>query len=330
MSDRYNMLMDWLNGLPGGAPQWIEPASRDASFRRYYRVGLAGGGTRVAMDAPPELYDSRIFTAVARTLADLGLHVPEILAADLERGLLLLTDLGSRQYLQVLDAANADALYGDALAALARLQTRADPLAAGLPDYDDAFVVRELEIFREWYLGRHLGLSLAAVDQALLDEAFAVLRAAALEQPRVWMHRDYHSRNLMVTDRHNPGILDFQDSVRGPLTYDLVSLLRDCYIRWPRQRVTAWALEHRARLRALGMTELGADAAQFLRWFDLMGAQRHLKAAGIFARLHQRDGRGDYLKDIPRTLGYVREVAAAHPELAGLGAFLDRVAPCGP
>ncbi|MCA9226127.1 MAG: phosphotransferase, partial [Planctomycetales bacterium] len=147
----------------------------------------------------------------------------------------------------------------------------ADPLAAGLPDYDDAFVARELEIFREWYLGRHLGLTLAAGDQALLDEAFAVLRAAALEQPRVWMHRDYHSRNLMVTAHRNPGILDFQDAVRGPLTYDLVSLLRDCYIRWPRERVRAWALDHRARLRELGMTALGADEAQFLRWFDLMG-----------------------------------------------------------
>ncbi len=326
MSDRAERLMDWLNGVVDGGVRWIEPASRDASFRQYFRVGLADGGAQVAMDAPPELYDSRIFMAVARAMAALELHVPEIVAADLEQGFLLLTDLGSRQYFQALNAHNVDALYGDALEALARLQTQADPVAAGLPEYDAAFVLRELEIFREWYLDRHLGCGLSA-DRDLLDQSFAVLSAAAMEQPRVWMHRDYHSRNLMVTDHHNPGILDFQDSVRGPLTYDPVSLLRDCYIRWPGERVTAWALAHRRRLRGLGMTDVGVDETEYLRWFDLMGAQRHLKAAGIFARLHHRDGRGEYLKDIPRTLDYVREVAARYPELAGLAEVLDRIIP---
>jgi N-acetylmuramate 1-kinase len=190
-----------------------------------------------------------------------------------------------------------------------------------LPVYDVELLHREMEIFREWYLGRHLATKLTAGQRTVLDEAFVRLARAALAQPRVWVHRDYHSRNLMVTDRNNPGILDFQDAVLGPVTYDLVSLLRDCYIAWPRERVDDWVKGYH-ELAAQSGIPVGEDDAQFLRWFDLMGVQRHLKATGIFARLKHRDGKPGYLPDIPRTLGYVHEVCARYPELQPLGALL--------
>jgi len=240
-----------------------------------------------------------------------------VLAKDLDRGLLLLTDLGSRQYLAELDERSVPGLYEDALDALARLQVGGDPASPLLPPYDSALLHREMELFRDWFLGRLLGLELNQDEHRVLDHAFALLTDNALEQPRVWVHRDYHSRNLMVTDPDNPGVLDFQDAVVGAVTYDLVSLLRDCYVSWPRERVESWALAHRARLRALGMSGLD-DAEQFLRWFDLMGVQRHLKAIGIFARLNLRDGKPGYLRDIPRTLGYVLAVADRYPDLAAL------------
>ena len=234
---------------------------------------------------------------------------------------MLLTDLGSRQYLAELDECSVSGLYDDALAALARLQMGGDPGSALLPPYDSALLLREMELFRDWFLGQLLGLDLSEDEHHTLDQAFALLADNALEQPRVWVHRDYHSRNLMITDPDNPGILDFQDAVVGAVTYDLASLLRDCYVAWPRAQVETWALDHRARLRALGMSGLD-DAGQFLRWFDLMGAQRHLKAIGIFARLNLRDGKPGYLRDIPRTLGYVLEAAGRYSELARLHSLL--------
>jgi hypothetical protein len=193
-----------------------------------------------------------------------------------------------------------------------------------LPAYDGALLDQEMELFREWFLGRHLGLDLSAQEHGVLDETFGFLRERALEQPRVWVHRDYHSRNLMLTPQANPGVLDFQDAVIGPVTYDLVSLLRDCYVSWPRQRVEAWAQGYRQRLHSLGMPGVD-DAAAFLGWFDLMGVQRHLKAIGIFARLNWRDGKPGYLGDIPRTLEYVLQVAERYPRLADLRALLRRV-----
>lgn len=323
MSEREPLLREWLDEVLPAPPKRIAPASSDASFRRYFRVWYDGGPTRVVMDAPPDKEDCRPFVALAQAMRGLGLNTPEVLAGDLDQGLLLLTDLGSRQYLPELDERSVPGLYGDALEALARLQIGGDPASSLLPPYDSALLHREMELFREWFLGKLLGLKLTAEEQPILDQTFALLADNALEQPRVWVHRDYHSRNLMVTDPDNPGVLDFQDAVVGAITYDLVSLLRDCYIAWPCEQVESWALDYRARLRALGMGGLD-DADQFLYWFDLMGVQRHLKATGIFARLHLRDGKPGYLGDIPRTLGYALEVAGRYPELADLRSLLQR------
>ena len=316
MSEREQLVQEWLSEVLPARLDRIAPASSDASFRRYFRVWF-DGQTRIVMDAPPDKEDCRPFVAIAQALRGLGLNAPEVLAGDLDQGLLLLTDLGSRQYLAELDARSVPGLYGDALEALARLQIGGDPASPLLPPYDSALLYREMELFREWFLGKLLDLNLGEEEHHTLDHVFALLADNALEQPRVWVHRDYHSRNLMVTDPDNPGVLDFQDAVVGAVTYDLVSLLRDCYIAWPRAQVEAWALNHRARLRALGMRGLD-DADEFLRGFDLMGVQRHLKATGIFARLNLRDGKPGYLRDIPRTLGYVLDVAERYPELAGL------------
>lgn len=320
MNDREQLLREWLETVLPAPLTRMAPASSDASFRRYFRVWY-DGQTRIVMDAPPAQEDCRPFVAMAQALRGLGLNAPEVLAGDLDQGLLLLTDLGSRQYLAELDDHRVSGLYDDALAALARLQIGGDPGSALLPPYDSALLHREMELFRDWFLGRLLGLNLSEDEHHLLDHTFALLTDNALEQPRVWVHRDYHSRNLMITDPDNPGILDFQDAVVGAVTYDLVSLLRDCYVAWPRSQVEAWALDYRVRLRALGMSGLD-DAGQFLRWFDLMGVQRHLKAIGIFARLNLRDGKPGYLGDIPRTLGYVLEVAGRYAELARLRGLL--------
>ncbi len=319
------MMMEWLRQVSPRPIANLAPASNDASFRRYFRVDV-GGISRIVMDAPPELEDCAPFVRIADALASLGLHVPMVLEADLEKGFLLLTDLGDRLYLNELDESNVDWLYGDALDALARLQRLGDPACDLLPGYGGELLMRELGLFREWFLGRQLGLTLAEGEHELLDDVCALLCENALEQPRVWVHRDYHSRNLMLTPDANPGILDFQGAVIGPITYDLVSLLRDCYIAWPRSRVENWVLAYRARLRSPGLTGPG-DGATFLRWFDLMGVQRHLKAVGIFARLHHRDGRSGYLRDIPRTLAYVLEVGERYRELQGLRELLGARVP---
>lgn len=321
MNDREQLLLEWLKKVLPTPPVKMAPASSDASFRRYFRVWY-DRQTQVVMDAPPDKEDCQPFITIAQSLRQLGLNAPEVLAEDLAQGFLLLSDLGSRQYLSELNPRNAAVLYGDALEALAQLQTGGDPGSALLPPYHSALLQTEMELFREWFLQKLLGLELRADEQQILDQTFALLEANALAQPQVWVHRDYHSRNLMVTDPDNPGVLDFQDAVVGAVTYDLVSLLRDCYIAWPRVQVERWALDYRARLRALGMAGLD-DAEQFLRWFDLMGVQRHLKAAGIFARLNLRDGKAGYLQDIPRTLGYILEVATRYPELAGLQDLLQ-------
>ena len=321
MSDREHLLLEWLNTVLPAVPDRMAPASSDASFRRYFRV-WHNGQTRIVMDAPPDKEDCRPFVAIGQAMRDLGLNVPEVLAGNLDQGLLLLTDLGNRQYLAELNERSVSGLYDDALAALACLQTGGDPDTPLLPSYDAALLHREMDLFRDWFLVRLLDLALRADERQTLDRTFALLADNALEQPRVWVHRDYHSRNLMITDPLNPGVLDFQDAVVGAVTYDLVSLLRDCYIAWPREQVERWVLDYRARLRALGMNGLD-DAGQFLRWFDLMGVQRHLKAIGIFARLKLRDGKAGYLRDIPRTLGYVLEVADRHAELAGLRDLLQ-------
>lgn len=318
---RLAALSRWVADIVADPRCDIRPASADASFRRYFRVRLADGKSYIVMDAPPDKEDSRPYVEVARRLRGRGLNVPEILAHDIGRGFMLITDLGSQSYLEALSADSVERLYGDAMGALMVLQAGVHTDSSFLPPYDAPLLQREMELFREWYLGRHLGFTLAAAQHAVLDQAFAALAASALEQPRVWVHRDYHSRNLMVYPRHNPGILDFQDAVLGPVTYDLVSLLRDCYIAWPRVRVEGWAKDYYARAKDSGIPA-GEDAARFLRWFDLMGVQRHLKAIGIFARLNHRDGKPGYLNDIPRTMGYVLEVSARYAELQPLHRML--------
>jgi aminoglycoside/choline kinase family phosphotransferase len=323
---RYAALLAWLRDDLGQAVESLEPASGDASFRRYFRVRI-GGTSHIAMDAPPPRENVRPFVAVAGLLRECGVETPAIHAADPERGFLLLSDFGTRHYSDCLSADSADRLYGDALATLFRLQTGVGIDAAGLPPYDDALLRRELEIFREWFLGGLLQLKPEPSEAALLDRVWPVLIASALEQPRVFVHRDFHSRNLMVLDEAVPGVLDFQDAVIGPVTYDLVSLLRDCYVAWPPARVEGWMAGHRDRLRQVGLID-EEQALRFRRWFDLMGMQRHLKAIGIFARLKLRDGKTGYLKDIPRTFGYVRAVSEGYPEFEGFLDFLEnRVAP---
>ncbi len=318
MPDRRSLVQAWVCETLGVRDLALEPASSDASFRRYWRV-RHGSGTVIAMDAPPAVEDCGRYVRIAGQLRAIGLNTPEILAQDLEQGLLLIGDLGERLYLEALSEASVERLYGDALAALAVIQA-CGPVS-GLPVYDGPFLHRELDIFREWLLGNHLGFDLTAEEAAMLDGAFDCLVANALEQPQVCVHRDFHSRNLMVVPSHNPGVLDFQDAVVGPVTYDLVSLLRDCYIAWPPGRVEEWAFGYFALAVQSGVLEQGHEG-RFMRWFDLMGVQRHLKACGIFARLYRRDGKPGYLADIPRTLGYVLEVAERYPELDALGRFV--------
>ncbi len=298
----------------------IAPASADASFRRYFRVKY-NGTTRIVMDAPPDKEDIQPFIAISALLAGLGLHVPEVLEQDDRRGFLLLTDLGSRQYLGELNGSSAQQLYGDALQALILLQSCPAAELQRIPEYDRALLQAEMALFRDWYLEQLLKVSLTDEQREMLEASFAFLISAALEQPRVLVHRDYHSRNLMV-DEPNPGVLDFQDAVAGPVSYDLVSLLRDCYIAWPRERVEEWVTQYHGQAVRAGILQQ-VDIDQLLRWFDLMGVQRHLKAIGIFSRLNIRDGKPGYLKDIPRTMGYIEEVCRRYPELQGLGEIVS-------
>jgi hypothetical protein len=314
-------LTQWVIEDLGFAGATIAPASADASFRRYFRV-IRDADSYIVMDAPPDREDSGPFLKVARILGSLDLNVPVILARDMERGFLLLSDLGSQQYLDALrqDGA-ADELYADALKSLRIMQTADAGIARDLPQYDRAMLLREMELLPEWFLMRHLGLTVEAPERAMLDRLFESLVEAAVSQPACFVHRDYHSRNLLVTPRNNPGILDFQDAVWGPVTYDLASLLKDCYIAWPPTRVRQWVLEYRESLLEAGF-KLNGDAAQFLRWFDLTGLQRHIKVLGIFARLFYRDGKSQYLKDLPRVLAYVRDTALKYPETAAFSEFI--------
>jgi aminoglycoside/choline kinase family phosphotransferase len=317
---RLEMLTRWVSEDLGFAGSSIVPASSDASFRRYFRV-TRGSDTYIVMDAPPDKEDLAPFLKVGRILGDIGVNVPVVLARDSARGLLLLSDLGTELYLDALrDAAAADRLYGDALHALREIQTADAARGADLPLYSDALLMREMELMPEWFLGRHLGLPPSVQQRSMLERLFDALSKAAASQPAVIVHRDYHSRNLLVTAQHNPGVLDFQDAVWGPVTYDVASLLKDCYIAWPAQRVRGWVLEYRESLIERGV-EAGS-AAEFLRWFDLIGLQRHIKVLGIFARLYYRDGKPGYLKDLPRVLDYTREAAAAYPETAEFAGFI--------
>ncbi len=327
MPRRERLLQIWLANSVGHKDYSIELASGDASFRRYYRLTQVDGATRIVMDAPPENENCRPFVAVARHLGELGLNVPAVYEADLEQGFLLLSDLGSEHYLDRLADGDGekDRLYADALSALEVMQ--AGGKMDGLPPYNTELLMQEMGLFRDWLLGKHLELSLEADERQMLDKIFELLVSNALEQPQVFVHRDYHSRNLLVTPVSNPGILDFQDAVVGPVTYDLVSLLKDCYISWPREQVKAWVFGYYEQALQSGVLRQEHEES-FLRWFDLMGVQRHLKASGIFARLNIRDDKPGYLKDIPRTLNYIVEIAPEYPEIEQLSVFIsERVLP---
>jgi aminoglycoside/choline kinase family phosphotransferase len=316
---RLAALTRWIAGPLGGPPRTLQPASADASFRRYFRATLDDGRSFIAMDAPPEREDCRPFVHVARLLRAAGVHAPEVHAQDLEQGFLLLADLGTVTYLDALDEHSAPALMRDAIAALVRWQLATR--AGELPPYDEALLRRELALFPEWYAGRHLGRRFDAAQGADWEALCDVLVKSALAQPAVYVHRDYMPRNLMVCDP-NPGVLDFQDAVIGPITYDIASLTRDAFVSWEEERVLDWAARYweaakRARL------PVDADFAEFWRTLEWMGLQRHLKVLGIFARLTYRDGKEKYLADTPRFVGYARAAARRYAALAPLARLLD-------
>ena len=317
---RQEQLHHWLATVLAKAPYTLAPASADASFRRYFRVDL-NGHTLIVMDAPPEHEDCRPFVHVAEVMANAGLNVPHVLEKDLAQGFLLLSDLGDTTYLGALNAATASDLYRDASQALIKLQlaSREGVFLA----YDEALLTREMQLFPDWYVGRHLGHELDEAQQAMLHKTFALLNRNILAQGQVYVHRDYHSRNLMVCDV-NPGVLDFQDAVHGAITYDLVSLLKDAYIAWDEDQVLDWAVRYWQMAKKAHLP-VPQDFAEFYRDFEWMGAQRHIKVLGIFARLYHRDGKDGYLKDMPLVMNYLRSVCARYVELMPLLRLLDQL-----
>ena len=319
---RLVQLTDWLSGLttPATLVDSLRPASADASFRRYFRVDTQSGQSLIVMDAPPPQEDVRPFVKVAELFGATGVSVPTILAQDTERGFLLLSDLGSTTYLQQLNPDTAHKLYLDAIDALIQLQVQSR--AGVLPVYDRELLYRELMLFPDWYVTRHLKATLSDAQNADLNRVFDMLLANNLAQAQVYVHRDYHSRNLMVMDKGNPGILDFQDAVYGPITYDLVSLLRDAYIQWDEELVLDWTIRYWERARKAGLP-VSHDVDAFYRDFEFMGLQRHLKVLGIFARLYHRDGKDGYLSDIPLVMDYTRKTAYRYKEFAPLIRLLD-------
>ncbi|MGR9012363.1 MAG: aminoglycoside phosphotransferase family protein [Gammaproteobacteria bacterium] len=309
-------MFDWLENDLLLAVTHCEPASSDASFRRYFRVKTSAGQF-IIMDAPPSKENTEPFIRIAKLLTQSQVNVPAIFHQNMADGFLLLEDFGSQCFLDQLNADTADDLYQSAFESLFKLQTQTPVPDAGLPNYDEPLLHRELAIFDDWFLGQLLDIQIPA---GIWKPVCFLLTTSALEQPVTCVHRDYHSRNLMVLDKDSPGVIDFQDAVIGPITYDLVSLLRDCYISWPEQQIEQWQNNYFERLRQANL--IHCNEAQFKRWFDLMGLQRHLKAIGIFSRLHLRDGKSNYLGDIPRTLNYVTAVCAIYPELAEFNDFL--------
>jgi aminoglycoside/choline kinase family phosphotransferase len=315
---RISILSYWLKNNISIEIQQLETASSDASFRRYFRIRHKAG-CHIVMDAPPDKENIQPFIQIAQLFQSAKLHVPQIHAINAEQGFLLLEDFGSTSLQDALTNETANSLYRQALDTLFRLQTSISIHSCQLPVYNTALLERELGIFDEWFMEKLLGLVLPI---AIREPLHQLLIDSALEQPQVCVHRDYHSRNLMITKQNSPGILDFQDAVIGPISYDLVSLLRDCYIDWPNPLVEQWAYQYYLQLLAANM--LSVKFMQFKRWFDLMGLQRHLKAVGIFSRLHLRDNKSNYLADIPRTLGYICQVSQTYPELQPFNQFIQQ------
>ncbi len=347
---RLTQLTEWLASLCSPALQitTIRPASSDASFRRYFRLEAEDGQSYIAMDAPPLQEDVRPFIAVAKLFATSNLSVPQILAQDVENGFLLLSDLGTVTYLEQFNRltklvqpttpihneeinnhnnallAQCSQLYLDAIDALIMLQVHSQPDV--LPEYDRALLQRELMLFPDWYIKQHLGVTLSEAQTEVLNQVFDTLLANNLAQPPVFVHRDYHARNLMVLDAGNPGILDFQDAVYGPITYDLVSLLKDAYIHWEEELVLDWVIRYWERAKRAGLP-VHPEFDTFYRDFEFMGMQRHLKVLGIFARLYHRDGKEAYLKDMPLVLHHVRKTAMRYKVLNPLLKLLDAITP---
>jgi len=313
---RANAILDWLNNTLNLKIIQFEIASSDASFRRYFRV-IHSQGQHIVMDAPPEKENIEPFIRIATLLKAANLNVPIIHQQDLIQGFLLLDDFGSCCFLDQLTTNNATELYHSAFKSLELIQSNPTLNTSHLPCYDDALLNRELTIFYDWFLEQYLGLSIPLAIKQNLNQT---LITSALEQPQVFVHRDFHSRNLMFLADNSPGIIDFQDAVIGPITYDLVSLLRDCYISWPDKKISLWLAQYYQQITQLGLIE--TDLRTMTRWFDLMGLQRHLKAIGIFSRLHLRDNKPTYLADIPRTLNYVSQVCNNYPELSDFNHFL--------
>ncbi len=322
--DRLARLTQWLEQQQPGRSFELSPASADASFRRYFRARFTDGESLIVMDAPPEQEDSAPFVAIAKLFGDAGAHVPVIHAQNLAEGFLLLSDLGNTTYLQALKADNAASLYADALGSLVAIQRASRP--GVLPEYSREFLLRELEIFPVWYIGRHKGIALSEAQTATLYEAFDTLLDVNCSEPRVFVHRDYHSRNLMVCEGRNPGVLDFQGALYGPLSYDLASLFKDCYIEWDEELTLDWLARYWNVARNMGLP-VRADFGEFHRDYEFMGLQRHIKVLGLFARLHHRDGKDGYLKDLPLVLKYVRKTCERYRELKPLAKLLDQIEP---
>ncbi|RYF04797.1 MAG: aminoglycoside phosphotransferase [Oxalobacteraceae bacterium] len=330
---RLAQLTAWLGTLDLVDAGSLRPASSDASFRRYYRLDVVPalqdklGATLVAMDAPPERENVPAFIHVAGLLFDAGVTVPAIVARDVDSGFLLLSDLGTTTYLQRLDTDNASFMYSDAVDALIKFQMTSQP--GMLPEFDRAFVLREMHLFPEWFIGRHLNATLNDIQQAQLDKVFEAITANVLAQQQVFMHRDFHSRNLMFLDQGNPGVLDFQDAVYGPVTYDLASLLRDAYIQWDEDFVLDWVVRYWQSAKGAGLP-VNPDIDAFYRDFEYMALQRHLKILGLFCRLNYRDGKNVYMGDLPTVMDYVRKTANRYTELKPLARLLDTLEDKGP
>ena len=309
----------WAQAALQDSALTLESASSDASFRSYWR-GQSNGQTWIVMDAPPDKEDTGPWLAMAKRLTDAGLHAPRIRAADAEQGFVLMSDLGTRLFLPELNDETVDALYGQALDALLQMHTRVP--SQDLPVYDEQRLTAEMELMPTWFFERHLGFTPSCGQWDVIELAFRTLLDSAGRQAQAFVHRDYHSRNLLISGHGQPGILDFQDAVHGPITYDLVSLLRDCYIAWPDERVQAWAEGYRQRAEAAGLAT--GSPAQFLRAFDLMGLQRHIKVLGIFCRLYYRDGKAGYLNDLPLVWEYTRRIGLKYPETAPLITLIEQ------
>ncbi len=304
--NRLQQLTHWIQQDRPNAT--IEVASADASFRRYFRV-THNNSSMIVMDAPQQQEDCAAFIDITQRLHNADVYAPEIIKHDLEQGFLLMEDLGDTPYLNKLDDSSADKLYGDALNTLLKIQ-QAD--TQGLPEYNDKLLQDEMLLMPEWFLNTHLGIVPTAEQQKIIDRTLTVISTLVLQQPQVFVHRDYHSRNLMLTTHNNPGVIDYQDAVFGPITYDLVSLLRDCYISWSNEKIAEWLFAYKIKAEAAGLMDKVPEAT-FIQWFDFMGLQRHIKVLGVFARLNHRDGKSNYLDDLPLTLHYIMQVGNKYP-----------------